>query len=515
MRILESNINFHAIQTEGTKVCLYLAAIGVAGCLALYPLPTFGVLVGGAVLMFLAFTGRLITKLDLWQVLMLIALAGFIILNYGFVNLAFHVGGIPLIVGHSLVFAAFVLALFKSRGRLFGVLRDPAALCLLALLPLALLHLIIDVPRYGLYAIRDASMFLETIFVILGLFWSTRQEDTRPLVKGLFYIFIGSLVYGMTFPWGDAIRDWSPVSGIFLKIPVIGNYWGISLQLLAGALFIICLGSYVVKWRSLGLFLLAGAQIFGLAILQARAMYLGLILALFSFVVLGEVKKFAKLATMLGVGLMAVVLITSVAGVRIEGRVGPVNDQFLEEHFLSLLGRRNTPAVGSIYDREDWYEQTKNRIERHSTSALLIGEGFGFPLINFETPTGVPVRQPHNSNLTVLLRLGLVGLVFWIAFNLIILTRFIRALKNRRFMDRLTADFILWLFLYYLLCFIEWSVQPGLEFSAGAITVYFLAGFGLGTMRQQGHKQPVRQPWRASIDRTDRNSEEPIPQLAD
>ncbi|HUZ48087.1 MAG TPA: hypothetical protein VMW54_15750 [Terriglobia bacterium] len=515
MRILESTAKVFAGQNQKTEVFIYLAAIGAAICLAVYPLPTFGAMLGVAGLILSAFALRRLNNLDLWQVLMLVALAGFIILNYGFVNLTFYAGGIPIIVGHSLVFAALGLAVFKSRGKIFRVLRDPAALCLLAMLPLAILHLMIDVPRYGLYAIRDASMFLETIFILLGLFWSTRERDALPLVKWLFFIFIVSMAYGMTFPWGDAIRTWSPVSGIFLKIPVIGYYWGTAVQMLGGALLVICLGAYVVKWRAWVLFLLAGAQIFGLAIQQARAMYIALILSLILFLIMGELKKFAKLATMVGIGLVAVMLITSVAGLRIEGRVGPVSDQFIKEHLLSLLGRRDTPAVGSIYDREDWYEQTKTRIESHSTAALLIGEGFGFPLIDFVTPTGVPVRQPHNSNLTVLLRLGLLGLGFWIAFNVIVLTRFIRALKNKRSMDRFSANVVLWLFLYYLICFIEWSVQPGLEFSAGAITVYFLVGFALGTMRREGQKQPAEQPWQASVYLEDHGSEEAVPQLVD
>ncbi len=506
MRILESTVKVFAGQTQKAEVFIYLAV---------YPLPTFGAMLGVAGLILSAFALRRLNNLDLWQVLMLVALAGFIVLNYGFVNLTFYAGGIPIIVGHSLVFAALGLAVIKSRGKIFRLLRDPAALCLLAMLPLAILHLILDVPRYGMYAIRDASMFLETIFIMLGLFWSTRERDSLPLMKWLFFIFVVSMAYGMTFPWGDAIRAWSPVSGIFLKIPVIGYYWGTDVQALGGALLIICVGAYIVKWRAWVLFLLAGAQIFGLAIQQARAMYLALLLSLILFLIMGEFKKFATLAALLGTGLVAVLLISSVAGIRIEGRVGLVNDQFLEEHFLSLLGRRNTPAVGSIYDRENWYEQTKTRIEDHGTAALLVGEGFGFPLIDFATPTGVPVRQPHNSNLTVLLRLGLLGLGFWIAFNVILLTRFLRALKNRRSMDRFSANVVLWLFLYYLICFIEWSVQPGLEFSAGSITFYFLAGFALGTMRRQGPKQPADQPLQASIYLEDRGSEEAVPQLAD
>ena len=505
----------HSDRSPLANLLIYGAAAGLAVPLVLYPWPTFAVLGGGAGLTLLTLAIKRWSGLCLWQALAMVALAGYMILNYGFANLTFHAGGIPIIVGHSLMFAALGLALFKSRGKLLNGLRDPAALCLLALLPLAVLHLLVDVPRHGLYAIRDASMFLETIFFLLGLFWSTRQQDARPLLKWLLFIYIGCMLYGMTFPWGDAIQNWSPVSGIFLKIPVIGYYWGMAVQMLIGALFVICLARFVVRWPAWVLILLACAQIFGLAIQQARAMYLGLFLSMLVLLFLGELKKSMQLASILGAGLLIVVFLSSVANVRIQGRIGPVNDKFLEEHFLSLLGRHNTPAIGSIYDREGWYAQTKRRIEKHGAMALAVGEGFGFPLIDFETPTGVAVRQPHNSNLTVLLRLGLLGIGFWIAFNLILLTRFLKALRNRRSMDPFSRNLAIWFFLFYMLLFLEWSVQPGLEFSAGAITFYMLAGFGVGILRRQSEQAAASQPLNANVYQEGRFAKPAVPELVD
>lgn len=45
-------------------------------------------------------------------------------------------------------------------------------------------------------------------------------------------------------------------------------------------------------------------------------------------------------------------------------------------------------------------------------------EGFGKPLLeHMATRQGVAVRQPHNTHLSVLARLGLVGVAFWILFH--------------------------------------------------------------------------------------------------
>jgi O-antigen ligase len=113
---------------------------------------------------------------------------------------------------------------------------------------------------------------------------------------------------------------------------------------------------------------------------------------------------------------------------------------------------------------------------------MVIGEGFGQALINFENEEGIPVRQPHNSSLTVLARLGFVGLSIWLLFIGFVLVRFARFLRMRTAPEGVN-NAILWLFLCFVLFLEISSVQPELEFSHGTIPFYFLLGLGLGIMR--------------------------------
>jgi hypothetical protein len=140
--------------------------------------------------------------------------------------------------------------------------------------------------------------------------------------------------------------------------------------------------------------------------------------------------------------------------------------------------------VGGVYARLEWYSEVWKRASSN-TRNLVVGEGFGKPLISFHDQEGVEVRQPHSTHLSVLARLGLLGAAFWALFHFSILHRFLYAFRRRRYLRKESSDLVLWLFLFYLLAMILTSVQPYLEFSYGAIPFYFLIGFALGIMRWQ------------------------------
>jgi hypothetical protein len=439
------------------------------------------------------------TSLELWQILLLAALTGYIIPNYGFENVAFHVGGIPIIVSYLLMFASLALALVSHRhSQLITIraLQEPAMVCLLALLLLSCFHLLLDVPTYGIWAIRDASMFTDGIFLVLGLLWAMKRNSTMPLVKWLMVVFVLNLLYGYTLPWGEQLRDWSPKFGVFHQASLLGNYHGTDIYLLAGALFCIFVGNHVVKWPRWTMYVLTMAQLFGLAIHQARAMYLGLVVILFLLFLVREGRKSAQFILLLFVAFVPVLLL-SVLGIEIPGRVGPVNMSFLMQNVRSIVGKEDEAgtAGATIDSRFDWYDQVFERIGRNP----VLGEGFGQPLIDFIEEGGATVRQPHNSSVTVLARLGAVGLAIWVVFHLCLMKRFIHAFRRRRYWKGIVSDLVLWLFALYLVCMISISVQPGLEFPSGAVPFYFFVGFTLGLIRSQVPEEELRHGQKASF----------------
>jgi hypothetical protein len=454
----------------------------MAGCLAvLYPFFFLGcvALVATVGLGWLALARIRRANLEAWQVLVLAALSGYTILNYGFENLAFHVGGAPIIISYLLMFASLLFALFTFKYS--RALKEPAVYCLGGLLFLTLAHLAMDIPSYGFWALRDASMFIDGLFLFLGLCWGMRPDSTIPLVKWLLVVFVLNLVYGLSFPWGDALQAVSPVSGVFLKVPVVGFYHSTYIYLLAGAMFFIMLAGYVVKWPQWIMLLLVLAQLGGLAIHQDRSMYVAIALILVLLLFFGEVKSSAKLLGVIAFAITGLFMLTTVAGVEISGRIGPVNMSFFADHIRSISGAEDTPG-SSVEGRMDWLQQAEKRF----LSSPWFGVGFGQPLIDdLDSGSGAAIRQPHNSSLSIAARLGATGFAVWVAFHLCLLTRFVYAFRRRHLCDKLHADLILWLFIFYLIFMIVMHVDPGLEFPSGAIPFYFFVGLILGIIRWQ------------------------------
>jgi O-antigen ligase len=460
----------------------FLGFLCAGAAATLYPLYAFGLVVVLAVVgaVGLALRHLRLSGLDVWQLVLLMALSGYVLLNYGFENLAFHVGGVPIIVSYLLMYGALGLAVYRLPGPTRIALQEPAIFFLLSLLLLTFLHLIVDLPAYGIWAIRDASMSFDAMFIVLGLLWARQRDSIAPLKKWLMVIFLLNSLYSLTLPWQEQINAWSPKSGVFLQIPLFGYYRGNMIFLLLGCLFYLFFGRDAIRWPRWIILSFAVIQLFGLAILQARAMYVGLVVVLVLLVVIGETKKSGKLLFLLAAPIAAIVLLTF-TGIEIPGRIGPVKADFFIEHFRSISGAEDTPGA-TLEGRITWYDEVFARIRKNP----WFGEGFGQPLITFENDlTGGVVRQPHNSSVTVLARLGIVGLLPWIAFHFYVMKRFVYAFRRRSRLDKGFSDLILWLFIAYLIGMIGAAVEAAFEFPSFAMPFYFFLGLALGFIRWQ------------------------------
>ena len=465
---VSGGVLFAAFCLLGSLVVLY--PFLALGCFATVAMLAFGWLA----LMYLRHAA-----LEVWQIVLLSALTGYTLLNYGFENLTIHIG-VPIIISYVMMFGSLALAAYSRPQFMIRACKEPAAVCLIVLLLPTFLHLVLDVPSYGMWAIRDASMFFDGIFLILGLLWAMKGKSTLPLMKWLMVVFLFNLVYSLTLPWGEWISARSPKSGVFLQVPILGNYRGNGLLLLLGAIFYMFLARYLVKWPRWMVLFLAMAQLFGLAIYQARALYVAFAAVFIIFVFLGEAGKSAKLVFMLLPALAGVLLLTTL-GIEISGRIGLVSLDFLKEHVRGISGAEDTPGS---HGRAGWFEQAFRHFREHP----VVGEGFGMVLIDFtdyDHAENAAVRQPHNSSLSVLARLGTIGFVPWVAFHLYVLRRFLYAFRQRRYCEKRLADLIVWLFMVYVIYMISASVEAQFEFPSGSIPFYFFVGLALGLIRYQ------------------------------
>jgi hypothetical protein len=416
----------------------------------------------------------------LWQTLAGMALAGYIVLSWGFTNLAVPGTGIP--VGHVLGLTALGLLAARSDRRWLGrFFKEPTVFWWLLLVGLTAVHLIVDLPRYGAWAVRDASVVLEGIFLLLGFLWATRTRDLRGMLAALAGLFLVNTVYSLTYPMAATVTALSPVSGIFRPAPVIGSYTNTPVYLAAGAFFFLLVARHLGWPRaiilSLALFQFAWSLVF-----QSRYAYLGLLAALAAMGFVGRARQSARLATLLAAGVVIFFVLIAVSGVQLQGRIGEVDAEFLWRHLASIFLVPDTPAVGSAQWR---LELLPDLIARWTASRLhmFFGEGFGLPIIDFHNSGPNPVRQPHDTHLTFLVRLGAVGLLIWLVMQWTILKSLVCTIR-RSTQNAVVHDLASWLLVLYVLLMIMTTFEPELEFSYGAIPFYTFMGFALGLARQ-------------------------------
>jgi hypothetical protein len=421
-------------------------------------------------------------------------LSGLVVLNYGFNNLTIHWNALPLPVGHLLGAAALLAVLWEQRGRLRGWLREPLIWAWLVLAGFSLLHLLWDVPRFGLWAWRDASFVFEGAFLLLGFGWAVTPKDQNRFVHILIAVLVFNLAYSLTYPLGDQLAALTPIEGAFRRVALLGFYSSEDFWLIAGALLFLALRErFPTRWRYV---LLLGAlfQAAWSFIFQARSAYLGILLIIavwWFFRGRGEGLRLGLFFTVAFAAFILMISLLNALGVQLQGRIGQVTPSFYLRHLSSIWlafsqpTTEGVPALGSARWRFDvWRQALDHWLATPGT--VIVGEGFGQPLIDYvldssgrAVPTNtvspgqfyVAIRQPHNIHLTILARLGLLGFLVWLLMQMRVLQLFWRQLRWE------PESLSLWGLCFYLYGLLVTSVQPWLEFSYGALPFFMVSGF--------------------------------------
>jgi hypothetical protein len=138
----------------------------------------------------------------------LLALLGFYLLfNYAFIQIRLPPGfGIPL--GEIfLVFALLTTNVPLVLSRMGAV---APLIPFLIWWGLALGRMTIDVLHYGFWALRDATQAIESPYLIVGFTVAAYPNIVEKLMRCLPLILAGLCIYGLGFPFAEAIGELSP-----------------------------------------------------------------------------------------------------------------------------------------------------------------------------------------------------------------------------------------------------------------------------------------------------------------
>ena len=345
-------------------------------------------------------------------------LAGYLMFDRAFAYL--HVPGTPLYVGE-LVIVIGVLGVLSATGYLRAAIRDEPILALLAaFFAWGLLRFLPGYRAYGVNAIRDFALCYYCLFAFLiaaalarspGILERLITQLARFVPWLLVWLPIALLLeprsatHGPNVPF-TAVSVWThkPGNAALAALLALGSLWlfrgGRSARSRAAwsLMAFLVLALSATQNRG-GLLAVAVGAMAGLAFLPDRRRLVG--------------RAAAVMVLALG---LAILLPVRFGSVGLQGRAFSASQLF--SNVASIAGKQEAGNLeGTVAGREVLW----SLIFHHQVAEgqLLYGSGFGPNLATgvgiYEGSVSDPLRNPHNSHLDVLARMGLVGFALWVA----------------------------------------------------------------------------------------------------
>ena len=408
-------------------------------------------------------------KIILWMV------GTYLILNVGFEMVRIPPVGPGIPVGE--IVLAICLCLMSSRVLLPLMAREVWLLPILVWWSLSLVRALIDAKGTGIWAFRDASQAIESLYLIVGFWFASSEVNLRYFFRWIRRLLVAGAAYGLLYPLSEKLQDYSPqITGIGTGATPLffsmSNAPAIMIWSSAWLLIDRPRGTRLTRDLLAGL-LIAAAVAFG----QSRSNYLQvLILGVVLFLV--KRKAAAKWATTLVLGGLFIYII-SISGLELKGREGQqISLDFIASHFESISGgggEAQESAAAGVPLRIGWWKHIISQLES-TPEKMIFGLGYGMPLTTFVGRTAV-TREPHNSYMSVIGRLGVSGLVMWVLMQFSLYLAWWRSFKLCRRMQW-TADQVnlLILLMFGIITLVEAVGEAAMEVPFYAIPYYFFFG---------------------------------------
>ena len=342
------------------------------------------------------------------------------VLNYGFMQVRIPPtggGGVP--IGELVLLLTLISINYtKLLPKLFSLL---FAYPFFVWWGLGIGRAFLGVPNYGMWALRDAVHVLESLFLLAGFAFAAKPEMVDRFFGWLSKLMVMVVVYAATSPFSDVLTSISPtiVAGNGEVVSILFSYSATGYGLVMAAAYVLIFQKEirVPIIHHYPTVIAAGLWGYAAGIFSGRTVYLQIIAVIILFALYrSKLSSRALLAIVLLLGMIALL---PELGLQIKGNRGEISIQFLIDHFLSIGGVASSDAAESVkgaasgFDqRMDWWISIYQRLTSDIWN-LLFGLGYGFPLTKFSY-YGVIAREPHNSYISILARIGLIGGIAWI-----------------------------------------------------------------------------------------------------
>jgi hypothetical protein len=348
-------------------------------------------------------------------------LAGYLLFDKAFAYL--HLPGTPLYIGE-MVLLVGALGSLAATGYLSVVVRDDPMLALLAAFFLwSLIRFLPGLHAYGIIAVRDFAL----VYYCLFAFFIAAALASSPNILERLIVQLNCFTPWLLLwlPFGVILAR-TAISAPAVPFTTVSVLWhksddaAIAALLALGALWLFPAGRNA---RSIGLWSITALVVIALTATQNRG---GLLSAVTGLMVgLTFFRDRMRLIVRAAVVLALIIGIGTLLPLRIAGTTASQGRAFsvsqLYANVASIAGVQETGNQnGTATGRQRLWSQVLQKQE--SDDLLVYGYGFGPNLAYLAggvTAQGGsssdPLRSPHNSDLDVMARLGVIGLSLWIA----------------------------------------------------------------------------------------------------
>jgi len=395
-----------------------------------------------------------------WAALAWIVFAGLLTWSWGFSNIALPLG-VAAVPACEVIFGALA---FHTRSRWLPVLRAEVpgwGVAAIVMGFLVIARLVVDFPRFGSLAVRDALFMADLaafpVGIAVGLIVGAARTERAVEVSLKI-----AVAWFLLFPARDAIANFGPMVGVLKPVPLFTFLTAGTGAAIALLWFLPSRGSAAFLWSSLSLVVLA--------MVQNRGQYVGIPLALaVGFMVRRSGSSSGRAARLSGAALVLIVVIA--VAPPLPGRMGQVSLDTVIEQVGTLRGDEGLGS-GSADLRKDWVSTVLNEVNVDPVKQAF-GVGLGPDLLNgYRGPGGELIRKPHNDFLEMFARMGLAGLLAWLALLAIPIRAMVRGAQTGSRMCRWGVE-------AHVVLLVSALTQPLFAFAYGGIVYWFIAGLAI------------------------------------
>ena len=438
---------------------------------------------------------------------MFVLTAGYLLFDRAFAWV--HIPGTPIFVGEmALVFGLFVIIQTPHLGRLIRTSRSIQLLLLFMLWGFALTFE--GVSNWGLDAVRDSVLWYYGFFALISAvmllyrpaLWDEMIDRFTRFIPLFFTVMIVRLAFsqasiGPRIPDSRARLVSHKSANIAVNITI------------AIAFLLIVVGptaSRALSRRTTGLTLFGLLLVLG-AGTQSRGGFLA------SLLVLGAVFVLVRGArpVMTGVLILAVLVAILAAALDVKFQLDR-RELSVEQVIENIQSISEEATSGTEFDNTTqwrlnlWGEVLEDVLrEERVLTGFGFGENLAFRYEAENRDSSTPLRNPHNSHLSVIARMGVVGLGLWIAM---FATWYLQLLRARRqyieIGEERRANLSLWLMLGMTAILVNAFFDPTIEGPQVGVWTWTLFGLGavlgLGARNLRGGRRRTKKRLRGASD---------------